>query len=436
MKNLSDYLPQSGGSGLFDLVKVTAYDPGHAAFTGVTEVEIFGFADYEYLSSDTPPAYSACDGTYTVTQQTGGNSALKDRVFYNSAAHLYLYFCDGSDFGGTDYWCIASSTATPFYEALACVSAGTDDTIPASAVWNVNHMLETVSGVAATPDTTTIPAVAMTLTGQPITGYSDALGVRTFTASGTGVSFTAADDTPVVGGLALVSGTRLLKQLLPTLVQPVGGLLRWAPFSADAASDPLGVALSKTADSGIAFGTDSGIPCVACAGVAGIGYASGLTMTACTISVWMYGTSSSYPACLMIGPSSGDSVGDSGRMLWLFDGSASNSGRVWLWNSYGDYTGYFLKAESVSTGWKHVTVVWTGTQFGLYIDGVQQGDFVTKGIHFEDVSCGVCMNDTFHPGYRTRSHHGRYAGLRLYDRVLSASEIAALAGEFTPTSAS
>ena len=174
MKNLSDYLP--GGSGGFDLIKVTAYDSSQSpvVLTGVkaTAYDI-GSGDWSFdataialaSSEATPvvnsvyaaigtaligdPVATVLDGIPTITVSGTSDSAINGayeitdtsavgtaRVYYNRVSGRYLFYSSGqlawvifssvSEVAGYEYPCkSSSSTADPWTLSWSSWEIGT-----------------------------------------------------------------------------------------------------------------------------------------------------------------------------------------------------------------------------------------------------------------------------------------------------------------------
>lgn len=89
-----------------------------------------------------------------------------------------------------------------------------------------------------------------------------------------------------------------------------------------------------------------------------------------------------------------------------------------------EHAAYYMPAllvhNAAISGWVHVAVVYSGKRPSLYVNGalVREGLLSTKTVHPS-------------PGFSTDSSYGQYQGglddVRLYDRALTTSEVAALA---------
>ena len=205
---------------------------------------------------------------------------------------------------------------------------------------------------------------------------------------------------------------------------PQAGLIRYAPMSTSAASDDLGNNLST--DGTPTFEVDSGISCAAMDSSSYIGYSSGITdLTAYTLSIWIKKPSSEGSAFMTF---SGGNFGYGGDELWL---QYWANGHIELTNGSGGSDYLIVGTQNIFSGWRHICFAWTGTVFRLYVDGLQQGSDTATQYSSQYSSLYAYINSL----KRATSVRGdgKYAAFRLYNRVLSATEISALANEFTPT---
>ena len=81
--------------------------------------------------------------------------------------------------------------------------------------------------------------------------------------------------------------------------------------------------------------------------------------------------------------------------------------------------------------WRHFILIWTGSVFRLYVDGTQIGSDI-QASYSTSGNLYLYLNSV--QRYTSETKGGKFAALRLYNRVLSDSEIALLAAEFTPMS--
>lgn len=200
---------------------------------------------------------------------------------------------------------------------------------------------------------------------------------------------------------------------------PENGLIRYAPMNASAAEDELENAL--TVGGSPTFAADSGILCAEMTDSC-IGYNNGVdNLTAYTLSIWMKRLQSGDALMTF----SGGSYGYGGNELWI---TLTADGTVTITNGGADD---YLIIETTNTfsGWVNIILVWTGSVFRLYVNGEQQGDD-TSTEYYSEYSYLYPYINSLRRATSVKGA-GKYAAFRLYDRVLTPAEIAALAAEFT-----
>lgn len=252
---------------------------------------------------------------------------------------------------------------------------------------------------------------------QTWTGYRALLtnGVYSFMPTvTTGLTYSVV--TPVVGNV-YADGALVEAKLWSGI--PTDGLIRYAPMSAAASDDDLGYGLQVGGSP--SFAVDSGIGCAEMTD-SFIGYQNAPTdLSAYTLSIWMKRLTGG--AFITF---SGGSYGPGGNEIWI---NYNDTGLISISNGAAEDADIII-TDTTYTGWQHIAVVWTGSAFRLYIDGSQYGSDTQTEYYTSWSTLYPYINSlqraTFVKGT------GKYAAFRLYDRVLSAFEIAALAAEFTP----
>ena len=215
-----------GGSSLVDLIQVTSYTAPVPSFTVPEVYSLSGLTSAANPWDEFEPGFdfSVLNGTYSVTSDTASATDQLNRVYKHDSANYYLkHYGDEYD----HYWLLGESAEMGPWEAMLLLS--TDQPLNSgTATWNSpGDYSQTVT--AAITSSAVIPAVPMTLTGQKITSitesaYDSSRGVRTFVPNGSDVTFSATDETPVVSGLAMTSGGRMIMQLRDSCNQTYGQL--------------------------------------------------------------------------------------------------------------------------------------------------------------------------------------------------------------------
>lgn len=176
-----------GGSGTFDLAKVTEYSPATPEITAVSSVAVSGIGTVAETDR------SAANGTYTVTDATSAESDWKKRVYQNGSYYLYYY----EESEGEGYWYLGESTdGNNFlaYYTSENIASGAND-------WENWDYGETVS-VSVTATTTTTPASGMVLKGVKAKGFNTE--TKKFIVGTTEVALSGAYTTPKLGDMFVV----------------------------------------------------------------------------------------------------------------------------------------------------------------------------------------------------------------------------------------
>lgn len=192
-------------------------------------------------------------------------------------------------------------------------------------------------------------------------------------------------------------------------------LVFYAPLSAQADSAETGQTF--TASGTVTYQTVDGVPCAYFDGSSYLETtSSGLPVGGSprTVSVWIKPTrmSSAWQGCFGYGQSS------SYMRLYV----CLNYSSLAI-NMYGADINPGIE---VSESWQHVLITTDANTYRIYVNGTLRDD----GEQTMNIEGGVCTIGRLNDG----SNYGGYlASCRIYDRVLSDSEITALANEFTPT---
>ena len=250
---------------------------------------------------------------------------------------------------------------------------------------------------------------------QTWTGYKAVLnnGVYTFEQNVTsGLTYTTV--TPQVGSVysdgALIQAT--LYQGMPT-----SGLVFYAPLSSAAAAAQTGQTLTVNGSS-LTFGTVNGIPCATFSGSQYITFSASAFPSGNsdrTISFWARKTSSGTWMFFNYGESNGDNT------LEIFE----HNSQIRAGCGTDDLPESGVSCYNV---WRHVALVFDSGTASLYVDNVLKASdtSIVWTTVAEDGSIGGKYDGSY-------TGIGSIAAVRVYDRALSAAEIASLAAEFTPS---
>ena len=225
--------PGGGGSGTFDLAKVTQYSPATPAVQLVTSVDISGIEDL--IWSDDPDSedyeynmyYSDANGTYNVTSETAGETDWRNRIYKHESKEYYLWYEYFDDYPEESTWFIGETIGEGFVRKYNDYDWGTDETLPVGDLesgtsdWG-DYDWEPFS-VTLNVHTVAIPETDMVLKGAMATGYAD--GEWSFSEAET--DFDGFEQTPALGGVYAVIGNKLIgdavDKTMPLLLMPLNG---------------------------------------------------------------------------------------------------------------------------------------------------------------------------------------------------------------------
>ena len=379
------------------------------------------------------------DGSFVTVGGSGGTDVSDTTAeaanvqsgyyFYNSAGVKTEGTLTVS--GGTD---VSDTTATAadvlagavFHDSTGAVTTGTIPTVSASvtsgavvvpAGYIPNSQSFPVSGGATDfYKCATVDTVNLTWTGYKAIFDSVTNTYRFSSTITSGLTYTVI--TPTVG--KVYADGALIEAKLWTGI-PENGLIRYAPMIASAAEDELENILAVGGSP--TFAADSGILCAEMTD-SYIGYQSPISgLTAYSLSIWMKRLQSGDALMTF----SGGSYGYGGNELWI---EYRDTGYISLGNGDADNPVIIITPGTFS-GWVNIVLVWTGSVFRLYVNGEQQGSDTSTEYDSEYSYLYPYIN-SLQRATQVKGA-GKYAAFRLYDRVLTAAEIAALAAEFTPT---
>lgn len=159
-----------------------------------------------------------------------------------------------------------------------------------------------------------------------------------------------------------------------------------------------------------------------------------MASTPFTYAGWGYLTDTSAPFKAFMGQGNGTVDGTTGRREWLYIETGS-AGNPITYNSNGPGNDVVLESSIGTTinTWTHFAATDTGTAQEIFTDGVSGGTAsVTLGTRTKDeTAIGVRINGD--EGYSTKGWAGRIAEVGIWNRILSAGEIAALAAGYAPS---
>ena len=245
---------------------------------------------------------------------------------------------------------------------------------------------------------------------QTWTGYKAVLsnGVYSFESTVTSGLTYGSGFTPEVGKIyddgALVKVDKLYIGLDPAMVF-------YAPLAESSAAAETGQVFTQTGT--VAYTTENGIPCAYFNGSARLSFEMASLLRTLSISAWFKCSNSSTTPVILGTP------GSSHHTASIYIAS-SNAG----WSSWGDD-----KLYSCTAGvWHHMALCANSSDgsVDVYIDGTLAG----TSYHTWELqqTNGWLGGNT--QGYGL---NGYLAAVRIYDRLLTSSEVAALAAEFTPS---
>lgn len=232
-------------------------------------------------------------------------------------------------------------------------------------------------------------------------------------------NLTYSEVTPVIGKV-YADGALIEANLWSGI--PTSGLVFHASLAASSATAETGQTLTEV-DGSPTYATVQGIPCAEFDGYCylrfadtGFPYPNGFS-----VSLWVKGNVQDQQRCCVswgtneANESFGIMLNPNGTMKTV---GAKNANNEWTSDQ-----------GAISTsGWNHICVVNRGTSEDIYINGTKVGTFSwTRAVVLGSYGYIGAMTDL------DWLLIGYLAGVRIYSRQLTDSEIAALAAEFTPT---
>ena len=422
-----------GGSSAFDLVKVTKYTKERAAFSAITQIVVSGLTNEEEWGMD----FSAFNGTYTPTADTAEETDPLKRIYKHSTSDRWIkhYVWDPEETGeGTGYWLMVTNLNSGLWDAALSKTSNNQPLASGTANWeNMDYGMTQSATLAVTA--TNFPAIAFSLTGKQITGYTDTSNIRKYAEASSSSNLTAADDVPVIGNMAVTYNNRLIistprESLIQSL--PAAKLIFYDPMSKETSTAYTGQPITavKKGSTGFTYQTYTGVPCVRLYDESFLKVTSSLSnlpkgSEPFTLSAWgcLLSVSSSYGSVLFgFGQ-------DYNRITIWFSGQeeASPTGRIAVAINASD--GFSTGTVATLDTWYHVCYTWDGTTLRTYINGVAGNTATPDNINNNQngISIGAYFNNQWY------GWNGYIAAPRIYATALSAQEVAVLASEFTPT---
>ena len=394
----------------------------------------------------------------------GSQTILGDAnlVGSNIVSGVSIFGVSGTHQGGTD---VSDTTATAatvlggyeFYDSSGIKTSGTIPTVSASLSANVTTV---PAGHIASAQTLTVPeASSATVAGGIVTipqgyvpaaytvsagsgGNTDFYKCATITSGGStwtgylavfsGGSFSynsavtsglsyGLGFTPEVG-YVYTDGALVKASLYEGF--PVSGMVFYAPLSSAAANAETGQELSLTGS--LTYETYKGVPSALFDGQSYITITDLVRINSCntnnaiSISFWMCGNGN-YSYYDGIFTAQNGSAPTNWQWAAFYQGNGSTFNLILNGGSDVDYS-------IASDTWYHFCMVGGNGTWKFYVNGTQNATGTCNAI--QSISNAVMIgrwNSTY------GKYQGRLAGLRLYNRELTQSEVADLAAEFIPT---
>lgn len=191
-----------GGSGAFDLAKVTEYTPYAPEITAPTAIEVSGMGIFGEEDPDYAEDYTAANGKYVVTAETSGKEG-RERIYKHETEDCWFksYKDEYDEYGG-DGWTFVTDINDDYgflYNIPYELESGT------SEYWHNEDWGEDFT-LTLNVTTTTTPETPMVLKGVKATGYAD--GEWSFADSEQ--NFTGFENTPKPSFIYAVSGNKLI----------------------------------------------------------------------------------------------------------------------------------------------------------------------------------------------------------------------------------
>ena len=197
-----------GGSGTFDLAKVTEYIPATPDLTAISKIVIFGLGD----------DYFGANGTYNVTAETQTEADPWKRIYKHTSGNWYFWGEYDEEYE-EGYWYIGVALDS------GDLVTWTSEELSSGEYYFENW--DSGDSYDATLNVTKInyPASDMVLKGMLATAYTD--GEWSFASAEQ--SFTGFEETPKAGFIYAAAGDRLVGSSIgcpyPMLLMPLNGNL-------------------------------------------------------------------------------------------------------------------------------------------------------------------------------------------------------------------
>ena len=386
------------GYGTFDLAKVTEYTPAIPALSAISKIVVSGF--------DSTNAYSEANGTYYVTTETERESNVFKRIYQHVSGQRKILFDGESADCECGNWLLTSVNDGDYILSFG-FTEGKEDI--SSDEYYFDNWVDGYGEYATLEVTkTNYPATDMVLKGVLATGYTD--GEWSFAS--TEQSFTGFEVTPKAGFIYAAAGDRLVGSSIgcpyPMLLMPLNGNLSATSY---------GVNITPTVNGTLTFDSHG-------AKFTGDQYID------LPIDVGFFAKNATI--CFKIYQTGSGRYGYVAGTEDCYLGIDSNGGVFSLWAGQGDGWDIF---DSDGSGGRsdveiprntevHVAYIHNNdaSKYQLYIDGVLEKEIsdsrsINGGVNLRFGAWG-------NGSYR---FVGSMRDIRVYDKALSAEEIAAIA---------
>ena len=298
---------------------------------------------------------------------------------------------------------IASSQQLTVPEASSATVAGGIVTIPAGYVASA-YTVSAGSGGA----TDYFKCATVTSGGSTWTGYKAVLTAGSYSfesVANSGLTY-GSGFVPEVGKIYADGALVVVSDLFGIIP---GDMVLYIPLSSSSAAAETGQSLTF-GGSGFSYSTVDGIPCCyfSGAGYVDVG-AENLPNGNFSVSYWVKFSGSEWGI--------------------IYTQPGMNTGAEETALTFGNYTAWGCPASANTAIWHHYAVTRDNDTIKVYLDGTLANSD-TQSVYIEDYMCRLGAHNDYSDAY---TFVGYLAGLRVYNRALSAAEIAALAAEFTPS---
>lgn len=212
---------QGGGSGGFDLARVTQYTPATEAYSALSQIVISELGYIGDEENDEGGDYSSANGTYFPTPGTATETDPIKRVYKHESADWYIW-CTGyrNDEGYVEepWWYLGPTPDSGAVEILDDGVYDNDGELGGGTVWLMESDWGYESMCQLTVTKVNYPKTDMVLRGVMATGYAN--GEWSF--SETETDFFGAESVPKIGFTYPVFGNTLIGNYIDTKLLALG----------------------------------------------------------------------------------------------------------------------------------------------------------------------------------------------------------------------